>query len=186
MSKVVAISGTHNAGKTTLSHRLYSRLLKQGVDVGLLTEVADRTKKTDRVNLYAQYYILDQQVCEEDELIERHKLVISDRSVFDNLAYMTLNLQNTSNLTRLHIYQQAWELFLDRRNIYDKVILVDGYYPIHKDDPKRDPNERWQKWILSQIHLLLDAFYNGEVLTIKSADLSDEELNEILGRILED
>lgn len=180
---IIAISGSHNSGKTTLAHRLYSQLLKLGEDVALLTEVADRSTKEDRLNLYTQYFIMNEQVRAEDKLINAYPLVISDRSVFDNLAYMTLNLQLDSNMNRLHIYQKAWELFNERKDLYDGILFVDKYFPIKAGDPKRHPDERWQKWILAQIGLYLDAYYTQPIKSLGNVDVGGKRVEEIIGWI---
>ena len=165
---IIAICGTHNAGKTTLAHNLYSKLLKDGQNVGLLSEIADKSSKEDRTNLYTQYYIMNEQARAEDSLIKQYPLVISDRSVYDNLAYITLALQHTKNMNRLNVYKKAWELFNSRKDLYDGIILVNNYYNIKGNDPKRNPEELWQRWILTQIQQYIAAFYSGQLKTIES------------------
>lgn len=177
---IVSIVGAHNSGKTTLAHRLYSSLLKEGQNVALLTEIADKTTREDRLNLYTQYYIMNEQIRVEDELLADYSLVISDRSVYDNLAYITLNLQVEENMNRLHVYKKAWELFNDRKNIYDKILFTNKYYPIKTGDPKRHPDEKWQKWILTQIDQYLKAFYTQPIKTLKTVDLNPIQMKEIV------
>lgn len=176
---IISIAGTHCAGKTTLAHRLYSHLLAKGKQVDLLVEIAGKTTKADRTNLYTQYYIMSEQILNEQKLSKSSPLVITDRSVFDNLAYITLNLQAPQNWQRLDIYKKAWELFFKHKDNYDGIIFVNDYYPINPKDPKRDPNEKWQKWILHQIRAYLDAFYAGPILELDQTSPTESKVKNI-------
>jgi len=88
----IAFIGTHGVGKTTLCYDLASVLKRQGVHVDIVKEVARLSplpinKKT---SLDAQTWILMTQVAEEIRSAAHHEVVVCDRSVLDNYAYMSL------------------------------------------------------------------------------------------------
>jgi thymidylate kinase len=88
----VAFIGTHGVGKTTLCYDLASALKRQGVHVDIVKEVA-RTSPLPinrRTSLDAQTWILMTQVAEEIRSGAYHTVVVCDRSVLDNYAYMAL------------------------------------------------------------------------------------------------
>ena len=86
----IAFVGTHGVGKTTLSYELAALLKKRGLDVELVKEVARTSplpinRETSRL---AQLWILHTQIAREIELEARHQIVVCDRSVLDNYAYL--------------------------------------------------------------------------------------------------
>jgi nicotinamide riboside kinase len=86
----VAFVGTHGVGKTTLSYELAALLKKRGLDVELVKEVARSCPLpiNRETSLFAQLWILHTQIACELEMDARHGVVVCDRSVLDNYAYL--------------------------------------------------------------------------------------------------
>lgn len=86
----VAFIGTHGVGKTTLCYDLGAVLKKKGLHVDLVKEVARLSPLpiNRQTSLDAQLWILTTQIAEEIRSAARHEVVICDRSVLDNYAYM--------------------------------------------------------------------------------------------------
>jgi thymidylate kinase len=88
----LAFIGTHGVGKTTLCYDLASVLKRQGLNIDMVKEVARLSPLpiNRKTSLEAQMWILMSQVAEEIRSSAQHQVVICDRSVLDNYAYMTL------------------------------------------------------------------------------------------------
>jgi thymidylate kinase len=88
----VAFIGTHGVGKTTLCYDLASALKRHGVHVDVVKEVARLSPLpiNRKTSIEAQTWILMTQVAEEIRSGAYHPVVVCDRSVLDNYAYMML------------------------------------------------------------------------------------------------
>jgi thymidylate kinase len=86
----LAFIGTHGVGKTTLCYDLAAALKRQGINVDLVKEVARLSPLpiNRKTSLDAQTWILATQVAEEIRSGAHHEVVVCDRSVLDNYAYM--------------------------------------------------------------------------------------------------
>jgi thymidylate kinase len=84
--------GTHGVGKTTLCYDVASVLKKEGVNVDVVKEVARHSPLpvNRQTSLEAQVWILTTQVAEEIRSASRYDVVVCDRSVLDNYAYLVL------------------------------------------------------------------------------------------------
>jgi len=87
----VAFIGTHGVGKTTLCYDLAAALKRQGINVDMVKEVARLSPLpiNRKTSLDAQTWILTTQVAEEIRSSSQHDVVVCDRSVLDNYAYLT-------------------------------------------------------------------------------------------------
>jgi thymidylate kinase len=87
----LAFIGTHGVGKTTLCYDLAAALKRQGVNVDMVKEVARLSPLpiNRKTSLEAQTWILTTQVAEEIRSATQADVVVCDRSVLDNYAYMT-------------------------------------------------------------------------------------------------
>jgi nicotinamide riboside kinase len=87
----VAFIGTHGVGKTTLCYDLAAVLKRQGINVDMVKEVARLSPLpiNRKTSLDAQIWILTTQVAEEIRSASQHEVVVCDRSVLDNFAYLT-------------------------------------------------------------------------------------------------
>ncbi|MGH7524485.1 MAG: AAA family ATPase [Gemmatimonadales bacterium] len=86
----IAFIGTHGVGKTTLCYDLASRLKRQDRVVDIVQEVARACPLPINrdTTLQAQAWILHTQIAEELAACARGDIVICDRSVLDNYAYL--------------------------------------------------------------------------------------------------
>jgi nicotinamide riboside kinase len=87
----LAFIGTHGVGKTTLCYDLAAVLKRQGVNVDMVKEVARLSPLpiNRKTSLEAQLWILTTQVAEEIRSASQADVVVCDRSVLDNYAYLT-------------------------------------------------------------------------------------------------
>jgi predicted ATPase len=86
----VAFIGTHGVGKTTLCFDLASRLKRLDLGVDIVKEVARACPLPINrdTTVEAQAWILHTQMAQEIEALSRYEVVICDRSVIDNYAYL--------------------------------------------------------------------------------------------------
>jgi thymidylate kinase len=86
----IAFIGTHGVGKTTLCFDLGAVLKKRGLHVDLVKEVARLSPLpiNRKTSLEAQMWILATQIAEEIRSAAHHEVVVCDRSVLDNYAYL--------------------------------------------------------------------------------------------------
>jgi nicotinamide riboside kinase len=86
----IAFIGTHGVGKTTLCFDLAALLKRHDVHVDIVKEVARLSPLpiNQKTSLEAQTWILMTQVAEEIRSAAHHRVVVCDRSVLDNYAYM--------------------------------------------------------------------------------------------------
>ena len=88
----IAFIGTHGVGKTTLCFELAAALKRLELSVDLIKEVARRCPlpinrdTTDQ----AQRWILHTQIADEIELAPLYDVIVCDRAVLDNYAYLVL------------------------------------------------------------------------------------------------
>jgi nicotinamide riboside kinase len=88
----IAFIGSHGVGKTTLCFDLAGRLKRLDLAVDIVKEVARACPLPINQNttLEAQEWILHTQIAEEIAALSRYQVVICDRSVLDNYAYLTV------------------------------------------------------------------------------------------------
>lgn len=99
----VAFVGTHGVGKTTLCFDLASQLKRLDLGVDLVKEVARRCPLpiNEETTLDAQEWILHTQVAEEIAAQAMYEVVICDRSVIDNYAYLVTRVGRRPSLDAL-------------------------------------------------------------------------------------
>ena len=88
----VAFIGSHGVGKTTLCFDLASRLKRLDLSVDIVKEVARMCPLpiNQDTTVDAQAWILHTQIAEEIAAASRYPVVVCDRSVLDNYAYLTV------------------------------------------------------------------------------------------------
>ena len=86
----VAFVGTHGVGKTTLCFDLAAQLKRLDLGVDIVKEVARRCPLpiNEGTTYDAQAWILHTQIAEEIAASASYEVVICDRSVLDNYAYL--------------------------------------------------------------------------------------------------
>jgi len=100
---LVGFAGASCSGKTTLVNAVYKELKEQGYDVTIIKEVArwvfekyfakfgslDALRNDKETYYRFQRKILDEQLYLEYELERQYDIVLTDRTIFDNLLYAT-------------------------------------------------------------------------------------------------
>jgi thymidylate kinase len=88
----IAFIGTHGVGKTTLCYDLAAILKRHDVQVDVVKEVARLCPLpiNRQTSAEAQTWILMTQITEEIRSAHSHDVVVCDRSVLDNYAYLVL------------------------------------------------------------------------------------------------
>ena len=99
----LAFVGTHGVGKTTLCYDLAAQLKRLDLGVELVKEVARRCPLpiNEETTLDAQAWILHTQIAEELEAAAKYEVVICDRSVLDNYAYLVARVGRRKDLDAL-------------------------------------------------------------------------------------
>jgi GTPase SAR1 family protein len=132
----IAFIGSHGVGKTTLCYDLASRLKRQDRAVDLVKEVARRCPLpiNRETTLQAQAWILHTQIADELAATAQNDIVICDRSVLDNYAYLV------NQAGRLPAYDAL---------VRDWMASYDGLFKVPIIDPptfdgKRDTSRTFQ------------------------------------------
>ena len=96
----IAFVGTHGVGKTTLCFDLAAQLKRLDLGVDLVKEVARRCPLpiNEQTTPDAQAWILHTQIAEELEAQASYEVVICDRSVLDNYAYLVARVGRQDDL----------------------------------------------------------------------------------------
>ena len=143
----IAFIGTHGVGKTTLCYDLAAALKRRGLDVDIVKEVARLSPLpiNRKTSLEAQTWILMTQIAEEIRSASQNRVVVCDRSVLDNYAYMVLACGR----------QRPIERFVDHwMRTYDLLFKVPIVGPPSADGV-RDTDEFFMRAIDDQLEKLL-------------------------------
>jgi len=99
----VAFVGSHGVGKTTLCFDLASQLKRLDLGVDLVKEVARRCPLpiNEETTPDAQAWILHTQMAEEIAAAATYEVVVCDRSVLDNYAYLVARVGRRPELDPL-------------------------------------------------------------------------------------
>ncbi len=86
----VAFVGSHGVGKTTLCFELAARLKRRDLRVDMVKEVARACPLplNRDTTVEAQSWILHTQIADEIAAAARHDVIVCDRAVIDNYAYL--------------------------------------------------------------------------------------------------
>lgn len=89
MSKLIAITGTHGTGKTTLSFQLAAEYKKLGANVKIIQEVARSCPfpLNEKMTKETALWIYHEHSKKELEACKDHDVVICDRTSFDSFVY---------------------------------------------------------------------------------------------------
>jgi nicotinamide riboside kinase len=162
----IAFIGTHGVGKTTLCFDLAAALKRQGIDVDIVKEVARLSPLpvNRATSLDAQTWILMTQVAEEIRASNRSAVVVCDRSVLDNYAYMVFACGRQKGVERfvdywMKIYDLLFKVpvsgapspdgFRDTDEFFARSIdqLVDSLLTEKKIPHERLPEGERERWI---------------------------------------
>ena len=146
----IAFIGTHGVGKTTLCYDLASRLKRQDRVVDLVQEVARACPLPINrdTTLQAQAWILHTQIAHELAASAQGGIVICDRSVLDNYAYL---VQQAGRRPEYDGLVRQWVTSYDH---LFKVPIIDP--PTF--DGKRDVSQAFQRDIDAGIDALAGEF----------------------------
>jgi len=143
----LAFIGTHGTGKTTLCYDVTAGLKRQGFNADMVKEVARLSPLpiNRKTSLDAQTWILMTQVAEEIRSASLHDVVVCDRSVLDNYAYMVLSCGRQKAIER---FVEYW------MTSYDVLIKVPMIAPA-AEDGVRDTDEFFVRSIDQLVDTLL-------------------------------
>lgn len=146
----LAFIGAHGVGKTTLCFDLASRLKRLDLSVDIVKEVARSCPLPINrdTTLEAQAWILHTQIAQEIAAVSRDQMVICDRSVLDNYAYM---VHRAGRRPEFDALVGAWV------TTYDALFKVPVLQP-PTFDGQRDVSAVFQAEIDETIDGLLHAF----------------------------
>lgn len=139
---VLAVDGTHNAGKTTLAAALVAHYTAAGVDVAHVDDQARASSLiTDTVtdpdgtfDLAAELHLLTTTIAQQIHAAAGHQLLVTDKTVANVLAYARLLMAGPGHdvITAAAALCAAWQP-------YDLVVRCHDHYPIDLDaDPFRN------------------------------------------------
>ncbi len=123
----VAFIGAHGVGKTVLVYEQAARFKREGVNVEIVGEVARRCPLpiNEKTTLEAQTWVLMTQIAEEISA-QNAELIICDRSVLDNFAYLKRVAGPSQMLTEwLYEWINTYDLLI-KVPIVDTGIQADG------------------------------------------------------------
>jgi adenylate kinase family enzyme len=172
----VAFLGTHGTGKTTLAHELVVKLKKQGVDAGLLEEVARKCPFTinEDATRKAQIWIILAQIITEMEAEDGYGTLVCDRSVLDGYCYYA---------NKFGRFKAIEPLIAEHLKTYDKLIRVPIRKGLLKKDKVRSTNEDFQRDVDKQFDSMVELFgLKDKVQTVRDNKFSDDE---IVSRVLD-
>ena len=141
--------GSHGVGKTTLCFDVAARLKRLDMAVDLVKEVARACPLpiNKDTTLEAQAWILHTQIAEELAAAARYEVVVCDRSVLDNYAYL---VHQTARRPEYDGLVRSW------MESYDALFKVPILHP-PSFDGIRDTTGTFQEEVDGVIDQLLDA-----------------------------
>lgn len=160
----IAFIGTHGVGKTTLCYELAASLKRLDVSVDLVKEVARRCPLpiNRETTALAQRWILHTQIADEIQLEPLYDVIVCDRAVLDNYAYLVNASGRQPDLEPLI---RTW------MGSYQLLIKVPIVAP-PRFDGTRDVSVTFQQSVDRQLDTLLEEF-GLDTLRLPSDDRSD-------------
>jgi nicotinamide riboside kinase len=141
----VAFIGSHGTGKTTLCFQLAAHLKRLDRHVDLVKEVARRAPLplNRETTLDAQRWILHTQIADEIAAATHHEVVVCDRAVLDNYAYLTHRCGRQPGLEPLvrewmRTYDALFLVPIVRRPGFDGVRDTSPEFQLEIDDTVRE------------------------------------------------
>ncbi len=150
----IAIIGAHSTGKTTLLHRLNTRLIEDGRTTILLPEYARLCPFPidEQTTLDAQKWIQTQQITEESAIDHTDKILLCDRTTIDNFAYFLRAARLLGKEQEIGAWEEKAAVHMTS---YDIVFKTTKMHISAEDDGKRSTNEDFRNEIDILIHELL-------------------------------
>lgn len=161
----IAITGTHGAGKSTLSYVLASQFKLMGKNVKIIQEVA-RTCPfpiNEGMSKEAAIWIFLEHARKELEAEKKHEIVVCDRTLYDSFVYA-----KHFKLFELDDPDTQFErLAYERLKDYDKIFFVEPTLPLLVDNV-RSPDEEFR----DSVH----AIFEGVIQTLSNVEKIDQKL----------
>lgn len=181
----ISLISTHGTGKTTLCYEVAAELKKRGLKVKVFSEIAAAAFEqgipiNESTTLPAQMYIMMQHITEELRgTLRGYQVVVCDRSVFDNLAYLE---RRCGAQPFLRDFLQAYAETFPYDVVY-KLPMVGELV----DDGIRDAQSReFQQDIFDRLNALLDELkVEHRTLPQPSSELRKEWADLIVGETLQ-
>ena len=167
----LAFVGTHGVGKTTLCYDLASQLKRLDLGVDIVKEVARRCPLpiNEETTLDAQAWILHTQVAEEIAASAVNEVVICDRSVLDNYAYLVARA--------------------GRRAAFDALVAewIEGYDALFKVPVTAAPSFDGQRAVSPAFQLEIDATIDRliEAFAVEVVRLDPADRDGWVGRVVD-
>lgn len=151
MTKKIAFIGTHGVGKTVLTFTLAARLRAYSIDADVVTECSRSSPFpiNEATTLEGQLWILAAQWKTELEVALRTSIVICDRSLIDNYAYL---VRACGEQVHLHPLLEHW------CRSYDLLFFVPIVEPVVAADKKRATARGFQVEIEDLVRALIPRF----------------------------
>jgi nicotinamide riboside kinase len=146
----VAFVGSHGVGKTTLCFELAARLKRRDLRVDMVKEVARSCPLplNRDTTIEAQSWILHTQIAEEIAAAARHDVIVCDRAVIDNYAYLV------QKFGRIRVFDELMAAWLPTYATLIKVPIITQ----PRFDGVRDTGADYQLEIDQTIEALLKDF----------------------------
>jgi thymidylate kinase len=127
MSKIIAITGTHGTGKTTLTFCLAMHYKQQGANVKIIQEVARSCPfpLNDKMTRETALWIYHEHSKKELEAKKSHDIVICDRTVFDSFVY--------AESLGIKFFEYCESQAKDHLYSYDKLFFIRPDIPLIED-----------------------------------------------------
>ncbi|PIU19795.1 MAG: hypothetical protein COT18_05610 [Elusimicrobia bacterium CG08_land_8_20_14_0_20_59_10] len=181
----ISLISTHGTGKTTLCYEVAAELKKRGLKVKVFSEIAAAAFEqgipiNESTTLPAQLYIMMQHITEELRgTLRGYQVVVCDRSVFDNLAYMERRC-GTNQFIRDFLQGYA-ETFP-----YDVIYKLPMVGELMDDGIRDAKSQEFQADIYTRLNTLLDELkISHKTLPAPSTELRKEWADLIVKETLE-
>ncbi|HBA62135.1 MAG TPA: hypothetical protein DCZ92_15240 [Elusimicrobia bacterium] len=181
----ISLISTHGTGKTTLCYEVAAELKKRGLKVKVFSEIAATAFEqgipiNETTTLPAQLYIMMQHITEELRgTLRGYQVVVCDRSVFDNLAYMERRC-GTNQFIRdfLQGYAQTFP--------YDVIYKLPMVGELMEDGIRDAKSHEFQADIYNRLNTLLsDLQIEHRTLPAPSTELRKEWADLIVNETLQ-
>ena len=168
----IAISGAHGSGKTRICKGLVEKLKEMGLDVALVPEAARESKHllAGKQSIYAQLEIFGTQIKNEMAYLLNAPILVTDRSIIDQLMYMELFFPEEKELFNsqtdfCRVYMKTYDYVFKTSTLYDPNKIKDELRP--KDlELQRKANENIARY--------LEKFYPNYIEIPKNLDRFDK------------
>ena len=160
MSIKIAIIGTSGTGKTTLTKKLKRGFTRQNKKVEIIDEVTRKCpwNINEQAEFICQSWIFHEQIRKELEIEYKNPdIIIYDRNICDNLAYMERVIDTTKDFPIIEFLQLV-EIARYWSYKYDYIIYMPLNLQYLKEDGVRSVNEKFTKDIDWRIRRIIKNF----------------------------